>query len=1045
LAKTMTAAKAAIFGVVLVAGGLAGTSAVVPIPVVASAGPFTCEPGFYQVISGQLEELNPATGAYTDIGSAYSTTYNAMGYDVQDDYLYAMGTGSAATDEADLLRIASDGSVTNLGRPTGLPLADYVSGDMDASGRLLVQATATVWYAINVSSVAATPFTVTGAAGTGADAAWIGGYLYFASNATLYAINLSTMVETSATVSGLPASATYGAAWSDRGGDLFFSANGNGSIYQVTGFTGASPTATRVATGVATNNNDGAACKQAVDPFNLPVAVNDSYTVTSDTTLHVDAADGVLANDTGVGLSVASHTTPADGTLTLNANGSFTYVPNPGYHGTDTFTYSVQDKYGRDSATSATVSIDVELPAAPDATNDSYTTPANTTLDVTAADGVLLNDTGTGITVTSNTDPPDGSLTVGPHGALYYVPLRGSSGIEPFGYTITDAFGRTASADVEIDVTPTVVSSGATTPYDTPLLVTAPGVLKDAVGSGLTISAYGQPAHGSVVVGPHGAFLYTPDAGFDGSDPFTFTAQDSSSLTVNGTFTVSVEAPAAPVASSYSFTTPAGTEFSVGPSGGVLSEDSGASTTVTYNSKPSDGSVSMASDGSFSYTPDTGFSGFDSFTYTITDAVGQTAGNTVDMDVTPVGADQTVDLSFETAGSTDVLTGDVGSGLTAGDLLTEPTGDGTWTYLDGSLDFTPAGGFAGDATFTYAFSDSSDQVASGSVTFDVAMPPGPVAGDISVTTDAGQTLHAGTGAMFASSTGYDLQVLHTGNPSAGILTVNGDGSFEYAPGAGFSGDDSFGFTVTDPFGQTSSAEVEITVDPVANDLAYSTPCGSALSVAAGEGLLSADLGTTLSVSAVTADPSLGSLDWNADGSFTYTPAAAACSQANTLDYTLTDLAGTSAIATVTFDVGPPASILDLSYSVTEGGILTVDSGSGLLGWVAGAGTTVVSHTQPSHGTLSAAADGSFTYTPDPGYSGKDTFTYTAENEGGVLGVGTATITVEIKAASNPSTPDTGSVDRPSWTSLLPGLPLVLLGILALLAVRRRRRPKACAC
>ena len=78
-----------------------------------------------------------------------------------------------------------------------------------------------------------------------------------------------------------------------------------------------------------------------------PVANNDSYSVNQDTVLNV-AASGVLGNDTDIdspatSLHAVPVTGPLHGTLALNANGSFTYTPNPGYAGADSFTYSAND------------------------------------------------------------------------------------------------------------------------------------------------------------------------------------------------------------------------------------------------------------------------------------------------------------------------------------------------------------------------------------------------------------------------------------------------------------------------------------------------------------------------------------------------------------------------------------------------------------------------------------------------------------------------------------------------------------------------------
>ncbi|PYR58664.1 MAG: hypothetical protein DMF91_16680, partial [Acidobacteria bacterium] len=104
-----------------------------------------------------------------------------------------------------------------------------------------------------------------------------------------------------------------------------------------------------------------------------PVAVSDSYAGTEDTALTV-AAPGVLANDTDVEsdpLTAILVSGPAHGTLTLNANGSFTYTPAANYNGSDSFTYQAND--GTANSNVATVTITVNgVNDAPVAGNDSY-------------------------------------------------------------------------------------------------------------------------------------------------------------------------------------------------------------------------------------------------------------------------------------------------------------------------------------------------------------------------------------------------------------------------------------------------------------------------------------------------------------------------------------------------------------------------------------------------------------------------------------------------------------------------------------------------
>jgi predicted extracellular nuclease len=76
-------------------------------------------------------------------------------------------------------------------------------------------------------------------------------------------------------------------------------------------------------------------------PRAAPHATADSYTVEAGSTLAVDAAHGVLANDAGGPLAIFSYTNPSHGTLTVNPDGSFSYRPEAGFTGNDTFTYTI--------------------------------------------------------------------------------------------------------------------------------------------------------------------------------------------------------------------------------------------------------------------------------------------------------------------------------------------------------------------------------------------------------------------------------------------------------------------------------------------------------------------------------------------------------------------------------------------------------------------------------------------------------------------------------------------------------------------------------
>ena len=126
-----------------------------------------------------------------------------------------------------------------------------------------------------------------------------------------------------------------------------------------------------------------------ITPVNdAPVAVNDAYTTAEDTPLTI-AGPGVLANDSdldGDPLSALLVTGPAHGTLSLNADGAFTYTPAANFNGADTFTYRAND--GALNSNIATVALTITpVNDAPVAVNDAYTTAEDTALTIAAPRG----------------------------------------------------------------------------------------------------------------------------------------------------------------------------------------------------------------------------------------------------------------------------------------------------------------------------------------------------------------------------------------------------------------------------------------------------------------------------------------------------------------------------------------------------------------------------------------------------------------------------------------------------------------------------------
>jgi LPXTG-motif cell wall-anchored protein len=286
-----------------------------------------------------------------------------------------------------------------------------------------------------------------------------------------------------------------------------------------------------------------------------PVAVTDSYDATEDTSLVIDAANGVLDNDTDADLDSLTANTPevsgpSNGSLTLNADGSFTYTPDADYHGPDSFTYTAND--GSADSNTATVNITVaSVNDAPSATTDSYDATEDTPLVVDAASGVLDNDNDADSDVpTVNTPqvsgPLHGTLALNTDGSFTYTPDADYHGPDSFTYTATDGTDDSNVATVNITVAsvndaPSAVGDGGTTVKNAPLVSPAPGVLAndvDADGDPITAVLVSPPSHGTVALALDGSYVYTPEAGYAGPDSFTYAASDG--VTQSGTVIVNL-------------------------------------------------------------------------------------------------------------------------------------------------------------------------------------------------------------------------------------------------------------------------------------------------------------------------------------------------------------------------------------------------------------------------------------------------------------------------------------------------------------------------
>ncbi|MCK4409806.1 MAG: cadherin-like domain-containing protein, partial [Candidatus Eisenbacteria sp.] len=189
---------------------------------------------------------------------------------------------------------------------------------------------------------------------------------------------------------------------------------------------------------------------------NTPVAAHDQYSVFEGSTLDVAVVQGVLANDTGSGLSTILVSDVAHGVLSLNSDGSFSYDPDPGFTGHDHFVYFADDGTTNGKSNAAVADIQVNDAGgnhAPAAVDDSYSTGVDQLLTV-AAPGVLGNDSDQDEDVLSASlvsDVSDGVLSLAADGSFTYDPASGFEGTDSFTYAAHDGLvSDTASVFVTV-------------------------------------------------------------------------------------------------------------------------------------------------------------------------------------------------------------------------------------------------------------------------------------------------------------------------------------------------------------------------------------------------------------------------------------------------------------------------------------------------------------------------------------------------------------------------------------------------------------------
>jgi VCBS repeat-containing protein len=309
-----------------------------------------------------------------------------------------------------------------------------------------------------------------------------------------------------------------------------------------------------------------------------PTGAADEYEVQQNTTLNV-ASPGVLANDSDAQLDPLAAVLvdqPLHGLLNLRPDGSFVYMPQAGFVGTDTFAYAASDGQALSAPTLVRITITPTPNNAPIAENDTYAVTLNTSVAgaqfTVPGPGVLANDTdleGDPLAAVLATGPGHGTVTLNANGSFTYRPEQGFSGTDSFTYTARDGRGVSNQATVRITVNtdlfrPVLVNDAFATTTGRTLVVSGLGVLaNDALplvsappgdpglvpatpGLTATVRLLSGPANGVVTFSIDGTFIFNPPPSFVGPIQFTYSVEVSGAPPVSATVQINVLPPPEP-------------------------------------------------------------------------------------------------------------------------------------------------------------------------------------------------------------------------------------------------------------------------------------------------------------------------------------------------------------------------------------------------------------------------------------------------------------------------------------------------------------------
>ena len=863
-----------------------------------------------------------------------------------------------------------------------------------------------------------------------------------------------------------------------------------------------------------------------------PIASADTNLVTEDVTLNVDAANGLIKNDVdpnvadiltvtgfvvgGQSYNVGDTASLTEGDITILADGSYTFIPALNYNGlVPTINYTITDSTGTTDSSSTLNLVITAVNDIPVAEPNTKTILEDTTLNVDAANGlVLTNDSdadgtslpiinfevgGQSYNVGQLATFTEGTIIIKSDGSYIFTPALGYNGtVQTITYTITDGIEEVSSTliitVIPVNDAPIVVDNeNNITTEDTPIVVSTitdndsddnpidPTSIilidpSNPANTGDTSTPLVVVGVGTYEVDNLGNVTFTPEENYTGTADVNYTISDGTKTSNIGTVEIEVTPiNDAPIAVDDVYTTPEDTTLNVIAANGLLSNDSDVENTplsvkgfevegITYTlgqtAMLTEGNLNINSDGSFIFVPANNFEGsVPTVTYTVSDGINN---STALLDITVAPIDDAPIAVNDTNNTTAEDTPIVVATITSNDsdenpvdassiILIDPsnpsnTGDATTPLViagigtyevdnSGNVTFTPAPNYNGPANVNYTISDGvlTSNVATVQITVTAENDAPTVVADVNTTPeDTAFEVLAAVGLLSNDSDAEGTQLSLTGftingqtysagdkaTLTEGDLTINSDGSYTFIPTTDFNGAvPTVTYIVSDGI-KTSTTTLDITVTPendapkVVNDISNVTSEDTPLVISTITNNDTDD--DPIDPSTITLiDPNnpsntgdsttllvvagVGTYEVDNLGNVTFTPEANYNGTAD-VNYTISDGLETSNVGTIEIEVSPvndaPNAVDDVNTTpedttlvvLVANGLLSNDSdneGTQLIitGFeVNGSSFTAGQTATLSEGSITINGNGEYTFVPAANFDGTvPTITYTVSD------------------------------------------------------------------